>query len=143
MPARDPARFGQAKFGYARFSVYQDEYQKMFNQLQRSITRRVANWNVDRDTTTGWREPEYDEQTINGILVEQSSDLPAFAAGVVMTGDAVLFTLDGVDVMDQIKDDPPLKYWEVISIEEYTHPKQGGFAYRVCHLHRLILYKEG
>ena len=143
IPPSQPARWDQAGWDHFRWDTIEVSWDKLFYRSSRSFTRRLANWNVLPDPITGWRRPEYDAQTIYGVLVERGGSLPAFASGVVMKMDAVLLTMDGVDPMDQIGDNPPLKIWQVDEIEEHTDTRLGGFAFRVCHLHRLMLHKEG
>lgn len=146
--AESPARFGEARFGYSRLNVYNPAIQSLYarNGNYRSFTRRVANWNVARDPTTGWRHPTYEDVTINGILVEERGRIVAFPSGVVFTQVARLVTLDGVSVMDQIVDGDV--YYRVMSIEEHMDPHTDptvveSFSHRVVRLSRLELYKEG
>jgi hypothetical protein len=103
----------------------------------RTFTRRIANFTVTRDSVTGHRVPTFTETSITGTLVEQFGDMPAFAVGVVMTQNAVLFTRDTVNKLDQIEDGS--KIFEVKEIEE-KKDKDGDLAYRACHLRRLELY---
>jgi len=138
--ANTPARFDEGVFDNCRFDVFSPKGEQMIRKIGRSITRRVACFNVDRDATTGIRYPTYDDQTIIGVLAEQSGSMPAFAVGVVMRQEAVLITIDGVLQLDQIKDGD--KYFEVNQIEEHIDPDNDGFAFRVCHLSRLELYME-
>ena len=103
----------------------------------RTFTRRIANFDVERDSVTGHRVPVFTEESIDGTLVEQFGDMPAFAVGVVMTQSAVLFTRDTVAKLDQIQDGT--KLYEVRQIED-KYDSAGVLVYRVCHLHRLELY---
>ena len=145
MPAATPARFGEAIVGACRVGVYSQDYENMFAGLEgayRSFTRRRRSL-LDRHATTGWFNVVWVESTINGILVEQGGSMPSFAAGVVMRQDAVLICLDGVGQYDQIYDDFASAYFEVQQIEKIENPYAGGFAFRVCHLHRLELFRKG
>lgn len=149
--AQHPAIFDNAAlFDYSRFDVYNPAYQSLFarNKNYRPLTRRINIDHVDRDTTTGWREAEYDDTEIYGILVEQGGSIPRFVSGITMQLDAVLITFDGVNMNDQIKDGD--KYFRVDEMEEHTDPYVQGpdddtyrFAFRVCHLHKLQLYQHG
>jgi hypothetical protein len=103
----------------------------------RTFTRRIASFDVIRDPISGHRIPTFIEAAIDGTLVEQSGDMPAFAAGLVMTQNAVFFTRDTVTELDQIRDGT--KLYEVRQIEEKPD-KVGVLVYRACHLHRLELY---
>lgn len=138
---RDPFTIGRFTLGYARVGVFTYRWGRFFESLQRSVTWRVANWNVERHATTGRRYPDYSiTHTINGILVEQGGSMPSFALGIYMQQDAIFLCFDGVKPMDQIV--VGNKYFEVAQIEEHYDLQEGGFAFRVCHLHRLELFKE-
>jgi hypothetical protein len=111
---------------------------------QREFTRRVAVYNVEKNSTTGWRDPEYDDQGICGILVEKHQASRFLSSGIVVQLDATLRTLDGVLVGDQIHDGLTGKYYSVTDEpEEKTDPKSGGFAYRDCPLKWLPYYRRG
>jgi hypothetical protein len=105
----------------------------------RTFTRRIADFDVERDPTTGHRVPTFSEESIDGTLVEQFGDMPAFAAGVVMTQSAILFTQDTVAKLDQIQDGT--KFYEVRQIEE-KYDSASVLVYRACHLHRLELHVD-
>lgn len=140
-----PCRWGEARFGYTRWGVYNTAYQSLYdrNNNYRDFTHRVANWHVPRDTVTGWRHPTYEDITVKGILAVRNSSLSAFPAGVVMLLDAVLVLFDGVNVGDMIYDGVFEYYYSVEQIEEHRESFGEGFAYRVCHLKFRELYKEG
>jgi hypothetical protein len=141
--ASAPAEYGKAIFGYSRYSVYNPAIQSQLyrDKNYRSLTRRIANWNVTRDSSTGWRTPTFTDSTIYGQLVEQSGRISAFLSGTAFDQDAVLKTLDGVGILDQVKDGD--KYYEVGAIEGHTDGKKAeSFAYRIVHLRLLEQYRE-
>jgi len=141
--ASAPARWGEAKWGYSRWDVYNSAIQNQLSRDKnyRSLIRRKADWNTTRDSTTGWRTPTYTDEDIYGILVEQSGRVHAFLSGTVFDQTAVLKMLDGIDILDQVKDGD--KYYEVGAIEELTDGKiADSFAYRIVHLRLLEQYRE-
>lgn len=141
MPSRDPSRFGQCTFGHARFDVYTKHWERKIKPWNRDFTRRRRRM-LQRDTATGWYRWEWLEDTVSGILSDQGTQLPAFASGVVMRGDAVFMTMAGFRVNDQLFDDELDHTYLVTHVDNIRDPKRGGFALRVCHLHLQELYKE-
>ena len=142
MSARDPCRLGECALGYTRLGVYTDKWERELSQVWRSFTRRIANIHVARDSTTGWRNPDYSqEETVYGVMVQRDRLRPSFAAGVVVLGDAAFICIDGLLSGDQLWDEVSQELWEVVSVRPESDPSVGGFAFRVAQLHRLPFRK--
>ena len=140
------AHWVQAKWSRSRWSVHTSNFQKLMAMSSRTLTRRIASFaTTPRESTTGWREPVYSDYSICGILVEKAQESLYLHAGIAVRQDAVLRTLDNVEVGDQIRDPVTGKYYAVSAQpEEYTNSgNEGGFAYRDVQLKWLPHYREG
>jgi len=150
MSSRDPAYLGYMTLGSSRIGVYTDRWERLFrsNGAYRSFTWRRVKYINTPDSDTGYIFPSYDEESINGILIERGGPMPNFAFGMTVQQDAVLFTVDpvgkrGTDEKtypDQIKDNETV--YEVKAVEKHSDPKRGGLAFYLIHLNKLALFAE-
>jgi len=100
-------------------------------------TLRTATWSGTRDTFTGQRVPTFAETTITGTLVERTGEMPNYAAGMLITQNAILFTRDTVHKLDEILADS--KYYKVTDIHE-EYDKDAALVYRACHLQLMDIH---
>jgi hypothetical protein len=142
-----PCRVGQHVVGCCRVGVYKPQWERVLERFAREIVWRVANFNVDRNATTGHRLPDYTlTHTIYAVYEEQGGSLLPLPSGYVQTADAVLTCMDGVKELDQIYLPVEKKYFEVQHVKDiYSYDKGQDvtdFQFRVCDLHLLSLYAE-
>jgi len=143
-----PSRLGQFTLGHSRLGVYTAKHEEVLLKIGKTVTWRVANHHVTRNTTTGVRRPSYSltHSTVMHI-VERGGRLPSFASGVAITQDAVGITLDNMQILDQSKDGD--KIYEVYEPPEDRYDlnvdsaSSRSFAFRVVALQRTDLFREG
>lgn len=149
MVSRDPCRLGEFELGYARLGVYHAGYwELMMKPHAGTVTWRVANINVDRDTTTGHRVPDYSlTHSIKGVFEDVGGTLLPLPPGFTQTGDAVFRCMDGIRALDQIYRPENQRFYEVGYVHEhYEYLEQQdvqSFCYRIGDLTYLPLFKEG
>jgi len=139
MVARDPARFGSAKFGKSRFGVYQAKWERQFRKMkQRSFTRyRYVRGNPD--STTGIRTPDYsNSSTINGILRGTGQVVAGFPAGTICLYDAELASIDVLTENDRLVDPQDNNEYHVKG-EPLRGPadRKGGGTYLISQLRKM------
>lgn len=123
------------------------KWENFFRTIAREVTWRVANINVDRDTTTGHRVPDYSvTHLIRGVFEERGGQLVPLPLGFVQGGNAVLHVFDNVRPLDQIYLPESQRFYEV----DYVYPMYEylasedvtNFKYRTCDLYYLPLFVE-
>ena len=123
-------------------------WEQFFRPIAMDVTWRVANINVDRDTTTGHRVPIYNiTHEIKGVFETRGGRLVSLPAGFVQMGDAVIHVFDNVRPLDQIYlphnqrfyevDDNVDERYDYLVAEDVTN-----FCYRTCDLYYLPLFIE-
>jgi hypothetical protein len=128
-----------------RWSVYTPHYEQLFSKFFYDLTRRKKVL-LDRDTSTGHYNYEWTEDTVTGIIIPRGGTVLGFPVGVVMRMDGALVTLDGFKTGWQVYDPFLEQYWEIQAVQEFRAPRMidpnTGFAYRICDLHLLPLFKN-
>jgi len=146
--SRESAYLGAATLGYTRLDVYTSDSEWMFyvTAEYRTFTFKRLKKADSPETLTGQDLPVYDDYECQGILVSKGANLPSFAVGVVMTEDAVFFTLDPVGVrgnkagyLDRIVDPQTDIVYEVAGVQRFNDPKVGGLGFYIVQMHRLEL----
>lgn len=99
------------------------------------LTRRALSLGT-RDTVTGWCKKVWTETTIQGWIIEKSSQLQALKAGTWVRTDALLLTEDGIVEGDQVKTQGSV-YYEVKAVR----PMMNGDSldHYECDLHREVV----
>lgn len=102
------------------------------------ITRRVLSLGT-RDTVTGWCKKVWTDTTIQGLVLEKSSQLNALRAGTWVRTDALLLTEDAVKDGDEIKT-AASKYFEI----KATRPMYigDGLDHYECDLHNISIHYD-
>jgi len=144
--ARDPARWDEAEWGFFRWGVYTDRWERTLGPHMRTLYRGILNTEVAPDSTTGRREPVYTNamyQEIKGLLVEKNMSSIHLPAGVVGKLDATLILFAGMFMGDHVWAADSEKEYYVADIPvEHTDPDVGGLAFRECHLVFLPFFKH-
>ena len=106
----DKAYFDFARFDYARFNVYMPTFETLINNFEKvektsfaDVTRRALSLGT-QDATTGWYALEYEESTIDMIIITQGNQQFALGLGYYVQLDALGLTIDYVRVYDKIVD---------------------------------------
>jgi len=106
----DRARFGESRFGYARFGVYIPKWDDLIKAVEAvggtvstNITRRALSLG-DQDAVTGWYAKEWTETTIQMLILSRASTSLALAAGTYVRGEYTGLSVDPVVEGDEVKD---------------------------------------
>jgi hypothetical protein len=101
----------------------------------RSLVRRIANWDVPEDPTTGLISPTYVEENIEGFLVESGSTESSHPVAVIVRLDAKYVGFDGLAESDQLIDPESDKIYAVVGEPvERVDSETGGFGGREADL---------
>lgn len=151
-PARQPARLGHFKLGFARLGVYSTKWEHAFDAISKSVTWQVANINVARDSTTGQREPDYSlTHDIRGVFEERGGTLLPLPPGFVQKGEAVFRCFDNVQETDRILLPENGNLYQVGYVQDMYENLRGqgtssnatSFKYRIMDLHHIALLSFG
>lgn len=100
----DKAFFGSARFGYARFSVYRPDFERLVKKVESQlgglsldVTRRALTLGV-RDSTTGWYAKEYTESTIEMLIFTKGTTPSLLPPGSYVRYDALGITLSLIHI---------------------------------------------
>jgi len=96
-----------------------------------NLTRRALSLGA-RDTVTGWCKKVWTDTTIQGVVLDKSSQLQALRAGTVVRTDALLLTEDAVVEGDEILT-AANKYYEIKAARPMFNAD--SFDHYECDLH--------
>ncbi len=146
MSSRDPALWGECEWGFFRWGVYTDRWEKSLASHMRTLQRAILNTAVVPNATTGRRVPIFtatDYYNFQGFLTEKMIPTILLQAGVVPRLDATLVCFDGMFIGDHIWDETTSKEYVVAEMPvEHSDDHVGGFAFRECHLNHLTFFKH-
>lgn len=139
-----PSKYGHIVYGNWRYGVLNNNWAEISEVAPKGygveVTRRKLNLSVNRDSTTGWKTKSYTESTIVGVWVPRGGTPSTHIPGLYVQYSAAFVTVDPVKTRDQIKYGGE---FYVVKTMEQIYDDTGSFAYRICQLHKLPLYKLG
>lgn len=139
----DTMRWGTTSEWYFRWDVYRPDWDNKLlpafkgSDLSADVTRRKLVLG-SRDSTTGWYNKSYTEETIEMVILSRGSQCLALVPGVYVREDKVGLTADPVVAGDQIKSESV--YYEVKTVK--MHYFLDSFMFYECQLAELPLYEE-
>lgn len=141
--AKNPSYLGRFTLGSSRLGMYAPRHwERLLEPHSRQVTWMVGNLNVDRDTTTGHRVPDYSlTHDIYGVFEEVGGELVPLPAGFVQRGDAVFRCFDNVRHPDMIYRPENQSYYKVGRVKDTYNvlmrdtENVTSFCFRTCDLH--------
>ena len=128
-----------AVWGQSRWGMKKNGAAIALSKLSTEFTRLIPNFNVERSSTTGRKNPTYEDkntQDIQGMLYEVARPTMYFPFGAIPVVAGTFITVDGLEVGDLIRDEHTGKVFTVETSSEFNHP-EGGFFYRVCRVKKV------
>ncbi len=134
----DRAIVGSCRVGYTRVGVYVPEWDALVERVEAvggvtcDATRRKLVLGTE-DSTTGWYSKDWEENSIEGILILRNDKRVALAAGTYVGLDGVFLTADVLEPGDEVQVGD--EFYEV----KTAKPKSlaDSFVYRVCDVTHL------
>ena len=132
----DPALWDTMRWDYFRWDVYLPNWDRVVQRIESvggvstDVTRRALELGA-RNATTGWRDKDFTESTINGFLIPRSSGQIASAVGAYVRTDDLFITADGLFTDEEVLDAHG-KYWRVVAVRDVSFGD--SFSHRLCDL---------